>query len=60
MQAPKEIIQNKNTYNILQQPIWLAPQQQLLVLGMNMKIIYNNLYIFCYSSSRSLLFEHCV
>jgi hypothetical protein len=29
-----------NTYNMLQQLIGLAPQQQLLVLGMKMEIIY--------------------
>ena len=37
MQAPKEIIHNKYLlYNILQQLTGLAPQQQLLVLGMTM------------------------
>jgi hypothetical protein len=36
MQAPKESSKT-NTYNILQQLIGLAPQQQLLVLGMKME-----------------------
>jgi hypothetical protein len=33
-------ISQTNTYNILQQLTGLAPQQQLLVLGMTMVIIY--------------------
>ena len=38
MQAPKEPKKSSktNTYNILQQLTGLAPQQQLLVLGMTM------------------------
>jgi predicted amidohydrolase len=53
MQAPKESSKT-NTYNILQQLIGLAPQQQLLVLGMKMerkKNLYNSLYTFFNSSS---------
>jgi len=55
MQEPKEIIQNR--YNILQQLIGLAPQQQMLVLGMKMEIIYIHSLI---CQVCSLLFENCV
>ena len=46
-----------NTYNILQQLIGLAPQQQLLVLGMKMEIPYIHSLIL---QVCSLLFENLV
>ena len=38
-----------NIYNILQQLIGLAPQQQLLVLGMKMEIIYIYIHIYIHT-----------
>jgi len=56
MQAPKKSSKT-NTYNILQQLIGLAPQQQLLVLGMKMEIPYIHSLIL---QVCSLLFENLV
>ena len=56
MQAPKKSSKT-NTHNILQQLTGLAPQQQLLVLGIKMEIvnIHSLILQVC-----SLLFENFV